>query len=116
MGGWQVGSICFTPSSTLPSYFHTCGMWFTASTIIQFREASYCADTPSSTLFAYFKNQRHVVTTSPYLWHVVLHRLHHHSVLESGVRHLHPPGAPDSGVRHVTIATDLIACVHNHLR
>jgi hypothetical protein len=45
---------------------------------------------------------------------VVLHRLDHHPVLLLGVRHLHPPRPPDPRVRHVPVAADLVASVHDH--
>jgi hypothetical protein len=45
---------------------------------------------------------------------VVLHRLDHHLVLLGRTRDLHPPGPPDSGVRHIAVARDLVGSVYDH--
>lgn len=39
--------------------------------------------------------------------HVVLHGLEHDAVLVRGVGHLHTAGAPNGGVRDITVAADL---------
>ncbi len=44
---------------------------------------------------------------------VILDRLDHHLVLQHRLTHLHAPGAPDGGVRHIAVAADLIGRVDN---
>ena len=48
------------------------------------------------------------------LGHVVLDRLDHHRVLLGGGLDLHPPGAPDPGMRDVAVTTDLVGGVDDH--
>ena len=47
------------------------------------------------------------------LRHVVLHRLYHYAVLEGGGGYLHPPRAPDGGVRNVAVPRDFVGAVHD---
>ena len=44
---------------------------------------------------------------------VILDRLDHHLVLEHRLAHLHAPGAPHSGMRHIAVAADLVGGIDN---
>src|SRR5438876_7811266 len=49
-----------------------------------------------------------------HLWHVVLHRLDHHGVLQGGSADLHPSRATDPRMRDVSISADLIRGIDDY--
>ncbi len=45
---------------------------------------------------------------------VVLNRFNHDLMLQRGLGDLHAAGAADCRVRHITVAANLVGCIHNH--